>query len=64
MKKNDYKKATQKISKYLLNKDILSAYEYGSYKNPGLSDIDLFIIIKNKKYNLLKKIIDDLKKKI
>ena len=63
MKKNDYKKATQKISKYLLNKDILSAYEYGSYKNPGLSDIDLFIIIKNKKYNLLKKIIDDLKKK-
>ena len=63
MKRNDYINATKKISKFLVNKDILSAFEYGSYKNPGLSDIDLFIIIKNKKYNSLNKIIDNFKKK-
>ncbi len=63
MKKRDYIIAIKNISKLLENKDIISAYEYGSYKNPGLSDIDLFLVIKNKKNSLLKKIINNLKKK-
>ena len=63
MKKRDYIIAIKSISKLLENKDIISAYEYGSYKNPGLSDIDLFLVIKNKKNSLLKKIINNLKKK-
>ena len=63
MKKRDYIIAIKKISKLLENKDIISAYEYGSYKNPGLSDIDLFLVIKNKKNSLLKKIVNNLKKK-
>ena len=63
MKKKDYIVAIKNISKLFANKNILSAYEYGSYKNPGLSDIDLFIIIKNKKNSYLKKIINNLKKK-
>jgi len=60
MKKHDYKIAQKKISNYLLDKNIIAAYEYGSYKNPGLSDIDLFIVVKNIKYNSLGKIVDDL----
>jgi len=60
MKKHDYKIAKKKISNYLSDKNIVAAYEYGSYKNPGLSDIDLFIVIKNAKYNSLGKTIADL----
>ena len=63
MKKNDYILAIKKVSKLLRNKQILSAYEYGSYKNPGLSDIDLFLIIEKKTKNShIKKILNKIKK--
>ena len=62
MKKSDYKKAINHLVKYHLNhKDYIAAFEYGSYKNPGLSDIDLIIIIKDKKIQNLKQKIFDIK---
>ena len=62
MKRSDYKKAINHLVKYHLNhKDYIAAFEYGSYKNPGLSDIDLIIIIKDKKIQNLKQKIFDIK---
>ena len=61
MKKKDYNLARKRISEILAREDIISAYEYGSYKNPGLSDIDLIIVIKNRKISNIKTIIRHLK---
>lgn len=60
MRKNDYRLAKKEITNILKNQKIVSAYEYGSYNNPGLSDIDLFIVL-NKKNTELKKILNKLK---
>ena len=57
MRKNDYRLAKKEITNILKNQKIVSAYEYGSYNNPGLSDIDLFIVL-NKKNTQLKKILN------
>ena len=60
MRKNDYRLAKKEITNILKNQKIVSAYEYGSYNNPGLSDIDLFIVL-NKKNTELKKILNKIK---
>ena len=57
-----YKQALKKISKAASGKKIISCYDYGSYKNPGLSDIDLFVILKNSYNAELKKFIKEIKK--
>ena len=53
----DYKNCTKEIVQLLKN-SVHSIYEYGTYKNPGLSDIDLIIVIdcpkKSIKYKVLK----------
>lgn len=53
--RNDYKICLNKICK-ILKKDVHSIYEYGTYKNPGLSDIDLILVANNNNLNLEKKI--------
>ena len=62
MKIKHYKQALKKISKAASGKKIISCYDYGSYKNPGLSDIDLFVILKNSCNSELKKFIKEIKK--
>ena len=42
--------------------NFLSIYEYGSYRNPGLSDIDLFLVIKKKKNPLIKEFLKNIEK--
>lgn len=53
--RKDYKVCLNEICK-ILKKDVHSIYEYGTYKNPGLSDIDLILVVNNNNYNLKKKI--------
>ena len=62
MKIKNYKQALKRISKIISNQKILSCYDYGSYKNPGISDIDLFLILNNNYNSKLKKIVDEIKK--
>lgn len=62
MKLKHYKQALKKISKAASSKKIISCYDYGSYKNPGISDIDLFVILNNSHNSELKKFIKEIKK--
>ena len=48
MKIEDYTKAKSKIIARLSIHNPVSIYEYGTYKFPGLSDIDLIVVLKNK----------------
>jgi hypothetical protein len=57
----DYSLAKKEISKIAKDYNFFSLYEYGSYNNPGLSDIDLFLIINKKKKQEIKKFIKDIK---
>ncbi len=50
----DYSLAKKEIAKIAKDYNFISLYEYGSYNNPGLSDIDLFLIIHKKKNERLK----------
>ena len=45
----DYIVAKKKIINIAYKYNFLSIYEYGSYKNPGLSDIDIIIVLRKKK---------------
>ena len=61
MKLEDYKKAKSLIINSLLNHNPISIYEYGSYNYPGLSDIDLFVVLNNRKQKNLHKTLVALK---
>ena len=56
MKLEDYKKAKSLIINSLLNHNPISIYEYGSYNYPGLSDIDLFVVLNNRKQKIYTKL--------
>jgi hypothetical protein len=53
--RKDYELCLDKICK-ILKDDVHSIYEYGTYKNPGLSDIDLILVANENNLNLRKKI--------
>ena len=57
----DYSLAKKEIAKIAKDYNFISLYEYGSYNNPGLSDIDLFLIIHKKKKREIKRFIKDIK---
>ena len=57
----DYNLARKEISFIAKDYNFFSLYEYGSYKNPGLSDIDLFLIINQKKKSDIKKFLKEIK---
>ena len=47
---NDYEKIRNKIIKYFKNdKNLFSIYEYGQVKAPGISDLDIILVLKKKK---------------
>ena len=52
----DYKKCTGQIVQ-LLKSSVHSIYEYGTYKNPGLSDIDLILVIDFPKKSIKHKVL-------
>ena len=57
----DYKKCTGQIVQ-LLKSSVHSIYEYGTYKNPGLSDIDLILVIDFPKKSIKHKVLKIKKK--
>jgi hypothetical protein len=57
----DYKECKGQIVK-LLKRSVHSVYEYGTYKNPGLSDIDLIIVIDFPKKSIKHKVLKIKKK--
>ena len=57
-----YSLAKKQIAKIANKFDLFSIYEYGSYKNPGLSDIDLFLIVDKNKVSFVKDFLENIKK--
>ena len=54
-KKEDYTKITNKIrKKYKNNTNIKKVYQFGFVSVPGISDIDIIIILKNKSKSIKK----------
>ncbi len=60
----DYSLAKKQIARIAKDYNFFSLYEYGSYKSPGLSDIDLFLIINKKKGQEIKRFIKDIKNNV
>ena len=57
----NYKECLKNLTQ-ILGKDVDSIYEYGSFRNPGLSDIDLIVVINNPNKNLKTKLVEIKKK--
>ena len=57
-----YSLAKKQIAKIANKFNFFSIYEYGSYKNPGLSDIDLFLVVDKNKVSFVKDFLENIKK--